>query len=666
MSGCENGTRHWVCELQSTCFGSPLIVNDTIYVADEDGDVCLLRLSSDPQVALQKDFGMWGPLKKIDTGQSIYASPIFANGVLYVANTHRTLFAIPSAGLKAAAIQHSETGPIRSAGRGFWPQWRGPNRDNLSTATHLLQEWPAEGPPLVYRVDGLGGGIASLSINDGRILTVDNHESKEHATAIDERTGEWLWSTPIGGFIPQIPTMRLLSQRSPTIDGPQSYVIASDGHLVCLRNSDGRIAWNKDYSGDSNAKRPTWGFCDYPLVDGDKLICAPGAPEASVVALNKDSGAVIWTCAVPNGGQASYAATVVTEAGGVRQYLVFLGKALVGIRASDGKLLWRYARHVNNYANSQTPFVLGDRILTPNGYSTGVALLRLTATDGAIDAHEEYYQKINLDPFQQSTVLQGDYFYTINASGLLSCLEWRTGRTVWDRIRTGGIGKVAMTFADGHFYFLHSDGRLTLAKADGDGYVEKGSFGIPDHQPAQGATFPVITNGRLYVRDESRLFCYDIRENALTAPRSGPRLVRLPELKLSDDGGTERDRPPRSIFSPTPQDVVEKMLDLADVHRADVVYDLGSGDGRIVIAAARKYGCKAVGYEIDQDLVTSSPIGQAGPRRAIGDDRTPRPVRRRPPRCERCGTLFTPPAIGEAVAPIRKASSRRTSRIPPI
>ncbi len=495
---------------------------------------------------------------------------------------------------------------------GHWPQWRGPNRDNVSTETGLLKQWPDGGPPLLWKVVGLGEGIASVSIAGGRIYTLGYHNSNEYVIALKERTGERIWATRIGPAAKESRLMRWLSQRTPTVNGERLYVVTGKGELVCLRTIDGKQLWRKNYPSDFGAKSPVWGFCDYPLVDGDKLICTPGGPQATIVALNKNTGHLIWKFGVPDNQRSAYAAMVVAEVSGIRQYVTSLSEGLVGVAANDGRLLWYYKGSANYGANSYTPIVRGDLVFYIWGYRRGIALLKLVPAGNGFDVKAQYFQKLSADAFQDSTVLVGDHVYTYQApDGMPMCIEMKTGTIAWAQKGSKYRNKAALTFADGHLYLRLSDGVITLVEATPERYIEKGTFSIPDHQPSIGSTFPVVAAGRLYLRDNDMLFCYDVREDALKQPRPQPKTIMLPspsskdqsESSLAQQPRAGKDREPDAIFFPTPQDVVEKMLKLANVKKDDMVYDLGCGDGRIVVTAAKKYGCKAVGYEIDPELV---------------------------------------------------------------
>jgi outer membrane protein assembly factor BamB len=498
------------------------------------------------------------------------------------------------------------------ATQGHWPQWRGPKRNNASTETGLLKQWPEGGPPLLWKVLGLGEGIASVSIAGGRIYTLGYHNMNEYVIALKERTGERIWATRIGPAAKENRLMRWLSQRTPTINGERLYVVTAKGELICLRTVDGKPLWRKSYLNDFEAKKPTWGFCDYPLVDGDKLICTPGGPQAAIVALNKKTGHLIWKSSVPDNQRSAYTAIVVAEVGGIRQYVTSLSGGLVGVAANDGRLLWYYKGSARYAANSYTPIVQGDLVFYAWGYRRGITLLKLVPAGNGFDVKKQYFQEMSVDAFQDSTVLVGDHVYTYQApDGMPMCVEMKTGTIVWAQKDSERRNKAALMYADGHLYLRRSNGVMTLVEVTPERYIEKGTFSIPDHQQSIGSTFPVVAAGRLYLRDNDLLFCYDVREDGLKQPQPQPKTIILPPLLSKDQSEnsvvqqprTGKDREPDAIFFPTPQDVVEKMLMLANVKKDDVVYDLGCGDGRIVVTAAKKYGCKAVGYEIDPELV---------------------------------------------------------------
>lgn len=471
----------------------------------------------------------------------------------------------------------------------YWPQFRGADRSNVSRDTGLLTEWPKDGPPLLWKVTNLGSGYAPVSIAEGRLYTLAHRDANECAVALDRGTGKEVWATVLGPAREE-GAMQFLFQRQPVIDGERLYAFSRNAVLFCLDADAGQILWQKDYRKDFQGRSSSFGWNDNPLVDGDRLICTPGGPEASLVALNKQTGDVIWKAVVPGDDRPAHSPVVVAEVGGIRQYVTHLSRGVVGISATDGKFLWRYNRASNGTANVAAPIVRGNHVFVTSGYGTGSALLKLNPSDGGAKVEEMYFTR-NLQNLNGGIALVGDHIYGSYSgfAGLLTCLELKTGNPAWKESKAQCAG---MVVADGHMYCRQPGGLVTLVEATPQEYREKGRFMPPDRSKLQTWTFPVVAGRRLYLRDQSVLLCYDLRADR-------PALPKPPEPVPADG----KDRLPDAIFVPSPQDVVEKMLELAQVQKGDVVVDLGCGDGRFPVTAAKKYGCQAIGYDIDKECV---------------------------------------------------------------
>ncbi|MBL8795017.1 MAG: PQQ-binding-like beta-propeller repeat protein [Planctomycetia bacterium] len=465
------------------------------------------------------------------------------------------------------------------AAAGDWPQWRGPDRSNVSPETGLLKEWPKDGPPLLWKASGLGESVGGIAVAGGKIYSLGYKDKEEFLVVRDVKDGKELWRAKIGPAVPEAGIMRWLSQRTPTVDGDRVYAFRAYGEVVCLETAAGKELWRKDYQKEFAGKRGNWGFCDFPMIDGDKLICTPGGDAATLVALNKKTGELIWKCPIAENRTTTNSSIVITEAGGVRQYVQQLSGGVVGVAAADGKLLWRYDKVGSSSGNVYTALVKGDLVFSMCGWGSSSALLQIVSEDQEVKIKELAALRLSLPSWIGSAVLVGDHIYVCATSGP-ACIELKTGKVLWDRARPGISGQLTMTYADGHMVLRAQDGKVVLAEANPQGFRVKGEFSPPRLVKEPAWTFPVIVGGRLYLRDQDELFCYDIQEK-----KEGRR------------------RAPDAIFVPTPQDVVEKMLDLAKVAKDDVVYDLGCGDGRIVVTAAKKYGCKAVGVDLDPDCV---------------------------------------------------------------
>ncbi len=397
-----------------------------------------------------------------------------------------------------------------TAAVGEWPQWRGPDRSGVSKETGLLKQWPSDGPPLAWTASGMGRGHASLAVAGGRAYVSGGRGGSQNVTCVNVADGSVVWSEPIGRPGDE-------ARSTPTVDGDLLYVLSTrgnqDAEIVCLEIATGKEQWRKNFRGEFNGRMmSSWGYSESPLVDGDHVICTPGGSDATLVALQKKTGDVVWKAKVPGGDAAGYASAVVAEVGGVRQYVQLLERGIVGVAARDGKFLWRYDKIANGTANIPTPIVQGDLVFCSTGYGTGAALLKLTGGGGGTRAEERYFLPGNT--FQNhhgGMVLIGDYIYAGSGhnNGLPTCIEMKSGKIAWGPERGPGAESAAIAYADGHVYFRYQNAVMALVEATPRGLKVKGSFKIPNGSTPSWS-HPVIAGGRLYLRDQDVLHCYDI------------------------------------------------------------------------------------------------------------------------------------------------------------
>lgn len=405
-----------------------------------------------------------------------------------------------------------------------WPQWRGADRANRSNETGLFATWKADGPPLAWVAEGMGSGYANVSVSDGKAFTTGNRDGRQAVIAVDVKTGKVLWTAAISSSAPKHGYDG--SRSTPTIDGGKLYVVSSDGAIHCLNTADGETVWKREFSQWNGKMMSGWGFSESPLVDGDWVICTPGGSDAMVVALNKSSGKDVWACPLPFGGDstdaggkslkdgAGYASTIISNGGGVKQYVQFVGRGLIGIRAADGKLLWQYTRVANGTANIPTAIAEGDYVFTSSGYGTGSALLKLSG-DGAkgVKAEEVYWLGSNdLQNKHGGMTFVDGYIYCGhgNGNGLPICVEMATGKIAWGPQRAAGSGETSTIYADGHIVFRREDGTVILAKANPESFSEVANF-MPVHQDGKSWAHPVISGGILYLREQNKLMAYKLR-----------------------------------------------------------------------------------------------------------------------------------------------------------
>jgi len=408
-----------------------------------------------------------------------------------------------------------------------WPQWRGPARDGISKETGLLQEWPTEGPVLLWQKDKLGDGYSTPAIAGGRIFLINNEGmDDEYVQALSIKDGSRLWRTRLGKVgkpdqRPPYPGAR----STPTVDGNLVYALGSDGDLVCAEAATGKEIWRKNLLTDFAGNSGTWAYAESPLVDGDALIVTPGGKEATMIALNKRTGDVIWKSPseLPDGEPAGYASAIVLNAAGHKQYVQFCGKGLVGVDAQTGKTLWRYDRTATGAAATIASPVADDGYVYTGTHYTGGGTVKLTPDGDGIKAEEVYYSKKDLPTAIGGAVVLGDYLYGTNKE-LTLCIDFKSGEAKWSQPRF--ISPASVLYADGRLY-LHGQekGDLALIEATPDGFREHGRFtppNVPEDRIGKAWEYPVISDGKLYIHDWGTLWCYDVKSSSATQAARSP------------------------------------------------------------------------------------------------------------------------------------------------
>jgi outer membrane protein assembly factor BamB len=384
-----------------------------------------------------------------------------------------------------------------------WPQWRGPNRDGVSGETGLLTAWPQGGPNALWKID-VGRGYSSVSVVGDRLYTMMQDGKDEAVVCLSTKDGTELWRTR---YPARFTSQGEGPRSTPAVDSDRVYTVGATGMMHCLKTHPkdraGEIVWSKNLLDEFGARNLQWGVSFSPLVDGNLVYVSPGGTSGnSVVALDKYTGAVRWH---KLDDAPSYSSPVLATLAGKRQILFFTGAGLVGLDPDTGDLLWRFAWQTSYDCNIATPIVAGDYVFISSGYKKGCAMLKIAGKSGGRYEARLVYTNTDMTNHFASSVRHGNHVYGIDEDSKLRCLDLRSGHTAWTQT---GFGKGSLTIADGHLIILGDNGKLALAEATPQAYREKSGLRISH---TRCWVVPVLSAGRLYIRDQDKLMCLDVR-----------------------------------------------------------------------------------------------------------------------------------------------------------
>ncbi|MBL68940.1 MAG: polyvinylalcohol dehydrogenase [Verrucomicrobiales bacterium] len=383
-----------------------------------------------------------------------------------------------------------------------WPQWRGPNRDGVNTEANLLDEWPENGPKLLWRTEGLGAGFSSVSVAKGRIFTMGDGKTASHVFCLSEKNGGLFWtSKPVGKTGGNYKGTR----STPTVVEGLVYALGQFGDLVCLKAETGVEVWRRSLTKDFGGRSGGWNYTESPLVDGDKVIVTPGGGKGAAVALNRMNGELIWQSRDFTDG-AQYSSFIVREFGGERQYIQLTGANVVSLSAKTGKVLWKAPRR-GRTATVSTPIFHEGRVFVSSSYGVGCNGFKVTY-DGTSFSTEQTYANKTISNHHGGCIRVGGYVYG-SSGGTLACMDLVTGEEMW---RERSAGKGAIVVADGKIILRAEKGPVSLVELNPKAYKEISRFDQPDRTRANAWSHPVVSNGVLYLKDQGLLLAYDLRK----------------------------------------------------------------------------------------------------------------------------------------------------------
>ncbi|MBN2476125.1 MAG: PQQ-binding-like beta-propeller repeat protein [Pirellulales bacterium] len=396
---------------------------------------------------------------------------------------------------------------VSAADSPYWPRFQGPSGDGISTDTGLLKQWPEDGPKLAWTAKGIGEGFAGVTIADGRIFTAGNIDDKTVITALD-LDGKVLWRADNGKAWTSGPGG---TRGTPTIDGDRVYYENPYGDVVCLMAASGEKVWGLNILEAFRGGNITWALAESLLIDGDHLICLPGGSQASLVALDKMTGKVVWKAPSASGDKAGYATATLAEFGGVRMIFTMTQKALIGVNADNGDLLFRFEHKTEYDVNATKPIYHDGHVFISSGYgTTGSKLLKLAVAGGRVTA-EQVWNSRELDNHHGGVILLDGYLYGASHkfnNGKWICLDWKTGAM---KYAERGVGKGSLTCAEGMLYTMSEKRDVGLVKATPLGHEVISEFKTPAGPKGPTWAHPVVCGGRLYLRHDDNLYAYVVQ-----------------------------------------------------------------------------------------------------------------------------------------------------------
>jgi outer membrane protein assembly factor BamB len=388
-------------------------------------------------------------------------------------------------------------------------QWRGPNRDGIYPETHLLKQWPAEGPKMLWSFEGLGTGQGSVVVASDKVYMTgipDTLTSEGFLFAFDTK-GKLLWKKNYGkdwtGIFPG-------ARSTPTVVDNLVYVESGNGNVYCMDAQNGDIKWSVDLFKDLQADSVQFGFSESLLIDGDKIYCTPGGKVNNMVALNRFTGKKIWSS--PAYGEiATYCSPIVINHHGQRLVVNLTSTSIIGLDANTGQMYWRVHQFQDNKIHGNTPVYFDGKILALSASrkdSSGLVMLQLSPDGKKAEIAWRNKEYTNL---MGGFILKDGFVYgSAHIQPKWFCVDTKTGLTKYIAKELGG-GPVI--YADGLFYcYAEKDGIMALAEGTPEQFRIISQFKVP-LGTAQHWAHPVIANGQLYVRHNNALMVYDIHAN---------------------------------------------------------------------------------------------------------------------------------------------------------
>jgi outer membrane protein assembly factor BamB len=379
-----------------------------------------------------------------------------------------------------------------------WPGWLGPNRDGKSTDVGLLRQWPDGGPKLVWKVDGIGVGFSSVAVTSSTVYITGDQDGKLWIFAFDHQ-GKQLWKTDFGPSRGGPDG----SRSSPVLDGGNLYLVNGNGMVGCFDAAGGGKKWSRDAK-EFDGSPGGWGYAESVLIYKNMAIFKPGGKNC-IVALDKTNGETLWKSSGFEAGP-EYGSSIAVTFQSQPMIITGTNRGIFAVDAERGTLLWSNDWSAGNTANCPTPAYADGYVFWANGYGKGGICLKLKKEDGKVAA-DVAWTTHDLVCHHGGYVIHQGHIYGNHDEGW-ACLDLKTGQRKWAE---RAVGKGSLCFADGMLYlFSENKGQAALATCSPEGLKLEGKIKVDGDGPSWA--HPVVAGGRLYLRYDRHLYCFDVKQ----------------------------------------------------------------------------------------------------------------------------------------------------------
>jgi len=381
-------------------------------------------------------------------------------------------------------------------------QWRGPGRTGIYDEKGLMTKWPEAGPKMIWHFDELGQGHSSAAVTNSGIYTTGMIDGKGYVFAFS-LNGKLLWKKEYG---PEWTENHYGSRSTPLVIKDKLYLFSSFGRLFCMNTANGQILWSIDTFKEYGGRNITWGVTENLLYDGNTLYCSPGGPDASIIAVDRNTGKLIWKSKGPN-EKSAYCSPLLVQLPSSKLFVTRMDRSIQGYDASTGKFLWKFDFNMDPYVHPNVPVYIDGYLYCVSGYGLGGVMLKLSSDGSSVS---EVWRNSKLDPKMHGVVvLDGKIYGTGDRNRRFFCIDWKTGNEVFV---LNQLAPANIISNDGLLYIYSENGTVSLARPKPDGIDIISSFRVPLGSGTHWAHL-VINNKKLYVRHGNSMMVYNIAGN---------------------------------------------------------------------------------------------------------------------------------------------------------